>query len=403
MTLRIFLAFLNILLIWVHASAWAEVNRTSWNKPHKTHAAINFSEVARQYPRFKTLIYLGFGEDLDLARLLKLRRIGVHPLNGDLLEPLGHRAAIFFTRADSLEDLRRSGIVRSVHPLARFRMAGIYRIHLKIVESDFFGSIKFRVSTPRNGFGKKLVHIEHHISPSIPFAIKRDLAGNHWLDVEIPQAKAGMTVKFDFYFVYQVDVEEILKHALAMVPLDEYSKLPPESPARSYLGPSPKIDSASPLVKSLSTEIFGDEKAPRRLYKRALQYLKKHITYDHTKRAQFFGGKTVYHDMAEMYQHPKVTLSRKMGACPDTSVLEATLLRAAGVPARTAGRWAHFYTELFLPNRGWLSPSVTPTGIPLVVDVDKRQLLFVSWDPPIAVQTIMWSSSLRIEDVDYNE
>ena len=271
------------------------------------------------------------------------------------------------------------------------------------MESDFFGSIKFRVSTPRNGFGKKLVHIEHHISPSIPFAIKRDLAGNHWLDVEIPQAKAGKAVKFDFYFVYQVDVKEILKHALAMVPPDEYSKLPPESPARSYLGPSPKIDSASPMVKSLSMEIFGNEKAPRRLYKKAFQYLKKHIIYNHTKRAQFFGGKKVYHDMAEMYQHPEVTLTRKMGACPDTSVLEAALLRTAGVPARTAGRWAHFYTELFLPSRGWLSTSVTPTGIPLVVDVDKRHIPFVSWNPPIAVQTTMWSSSLRIEDIEYNE
>ena len=44
------------------------------------------------------------------------------------------------------------------------------------------------------------------------------------------------------------------------------------------------------------------------------------------------------------------------------------MLRAAGIPSRTAGRWGHFYTELFLPRQGWVSTSVTPTGIPLVVD-----------------------------------
>jgi len=272
------------------------------------------------------------------------------------------------------------------------------------VEPEFSGLIRFSVSTPRDSFGKKLIHIEDHVYPypPIPFVIKRDLAGNRWLKMETPQAETGSVVKFDFYFIYQVDTEKILGHALALVPPGEASKLRPGSPASAYLAPSLIIDSASPLVKSVAAKIFGGEKAPRRLYKRLVEYIRKHIKYNQAKKDQFFGGKSVYHNMAEMYQHPEITLRRKLGACPDTSVLEAALLRAAGVPTRTAGRWGHFYTEVFLPGKGWLSTSVTPTGIPLVVDPDNRHRTLVSWDPPIALQITMWSASERVEEVQHD-
>ncbi|MBW1668240.1 MAG: hypothetical protein JRJ66_09355 [Deltaproteobacteria bacterium] len=271
-------------------------------EPPVNRAGVHFETVAHKFPRFKTVVRLYFEQDLDLDHLLKLCGSGAHPLGGDLLDPLGHKAGIFFTRAGRLGILRRSGLARSIRPLFRFRLSGLYRVHFKVVEPGFSGPIRFRVFTPRDGFGKKLIHIDDHVSPSIPFVIEKDLARNRWLKVEMSQAKTGSTVKFDFYFIYQVDIEKILEHALDMVPLGETFKLAPGSPASVYLAPSPKIDSGSPVVKSVAAQIFGDEKAPRRLYNRLLDYIREHITYDQAKRDQFFGGEKIYHNMANMYQ-----------------------------------------------------------------------------------------------------
>ena len=149
-------------------------------------------------------------------------------------------------------------------------------------------------------------------------------------------------------------------------------------------------------MTALAEEILGQERVPRRVWARISKYIKDNIPYDHQKRAEFFGGRKVYRSMAEMYDPPEVILERRVGACPETCLLEASLFRAVGIPARTAGRWGHFFTEVHIPGRGWVSTSVTPTGIPLIRDVDAEHLPFVSWDQEVAVQTTRWTGEVRI-------
>ena len=191
-----------------------------------------------------------------------------------------------------------------------------------------------------------------HIHPQRPFSIREDSAGNRWLETALEEAKEGDQLKLDFSCLYQVEVKELLEHAILMTPAQVSPELDPGDPAAVFLGSGLKIRPELEGVAALAEEILGRERVPRRVWARISKYIKDHIPYDHQKRAEFFGGRKVYRSMAEMYDPPEVILERRVGACPETCLLEASLFRAVGIPARTAGRWGHFFTEVHIPGRG---------------------------------------------------
>ena len=360
---------------------------------------VDFHRLAKSYPTFKTIILLAFDRPLDLDRLIRLKLAGVYPVNGSLIDYLDRTHGFFHTKAARLKKLKPgSGFpgLLAVVPLARFQMNGLYRVHFKIVEKGFQGPLGFSITTPRESFGKRIIRQSDHLYPRRPFEIRIDEAGNRWLLTDLEQAGEGKTLKLDSHVVYRVDVAELLRHAISTTPFRPAEPVPPQDQAAAFLTPGEKITSLSQEVAGLAEEIFGEERVPRRLWVRIQKYIKANIPYDHKKRALFFGGRKVYKAMAEMYDPPAVLLARKLGACPETCLLEASLFRAVGVPARTAGRWGHFFTEIYLPGRGWVSTSVTPTGLPLVRDKDAEHLPFVTWDREVEVQTTRWSGEVRI-------
>ena len=365
--------------------------------PAPAPAPVDFQRLAARLPSFKTLVRLTFQPSLDLDRLVRLHQLGVLPLQGDLSRVLGRREGVFFTRAANLPALMNSGLARTAHPLRQFVMSGLYRIHFKLRQPDYQGPLAFKVSTPRDDFGKRIIQQEDSVFPRLPARISRDGAGNRWLEVEMPQAGPDSEIKFDFLVKYQVDLDRMLAHYLALAEPDPAAPLPPGSPQAAFLLPSAKISWQDPRVAGLASQLGPPGLAPRRLYGAMLAYIKKNLPYDHAKRAQFFGGRMVYEDMAQMYQTPAQTLERGVGACPDTCLLEAALFRARGLPARTAGRWGHFYSEVYVPGRGWMSTSVTPTAIPLVKDQDQNHLPLVSWTPAVKVQTTLWQGKVWID------
>jgi|GEM_PF-4731752 len=360
---------------------------------------VDFPGLVRSYPSLKTILLLAFSRPLDLEQLIRLQSAGIFPVNGDLIDYLDRTHGFFHTKAARLDRLVSGrevpGLAAAV-PLARFEMSGLYRIHFKIVEKGFQGPLSFSITTPRESFGKRIVRQSDHLYPRRPFEIRTDQAGNRWLMASLEEAREGDVLKLDSHVVYQVDLAELLRHAILTTPARPAEPLPPESEAAAYLGPGEKITPSSQEVAELAQEIFGPERVPRRLWFLIQKYIKQNIPYDHQKRALFFGGRKIYRSMAEMYDPPAVLLARRLGACPETSLLEASLFRAAGLPARTAGRWGHFFTEIYLPGSGWVSTSVTPTGLPLVRDRDAEHLPFVAWDREVEVQTTRWSGEVRI-------
>jgi hypothetical protein len=127
------------------------------------------------------------------------------------------------------------------------------------------------------------------------------------------------------------------------------------------------------------------------------KFIKDTIVYDQLKRNQYFGGGAIYSDLDDMYQEITTTLSRRLGACPDTSLLECAFLRARGIPCRIAGRFGHFYTDVYVPGKGWMSTSVHPTGVPLIISPGPDHIPYQTWTPPIPLRTTLIEAKVRIE------
>lgn len=360
------------------------------------YGGLDLKRLAAGYPSLKTIFLLAYDRELDLDRLTRLLSLNIVPVNGSLVDYLGRSWGIFHTSAGNLARLAPKLRAKAVVPLARFVMRGLYRIHFKIMEPGFSGPLRFSVTTPKSSFGKRLLKVQDSVYPKHPSSVRIDEGGNRWLDVELPEAKTGDILKLDFSALYRVDIKKLIHHSIYATAARPNGELPADSSARAYLGSGAKITPEDEMVVDLAAKLFGQDRVPRRLWFKVNKYIKDNIPYDHKKRAQFFGGRKVYKGMADMYDPPRVILTRKVGACPETSVLEASLFRAVGIPARTAGRWGHFFTELFIPGRGWVSTSVTPTGIPLQVDKDANHLPFVEWSERIAVKTTRWTGEVRI-------
>lgn len=367
-----------------------------------------FDRVSERFPQFKTIVSVDFGKPMDLDLFLSLQRFGLRPVNKDWVSLMDNTKAIFALHAGQIEHLKKMGLVESVRPLREFFLRGLYRIKFKILEKKPKGPFRISVSSPRNSFGKRLLHIEQHIRPPCAYRIRRDSAGNRWVEVKFPDPEHGQRIKLDFYFIYKMRIKQLLRHSIAMtapgrqIPERSLQNTNGSSIAK-FLKSSEKIESSSTRIKSLAKRIIGDVSSPVRAYRRVDQYIERSIDYHSQKKAAFFGGEKVYRAMGKMYQPSRVTLERKLGACPDICILEAALLRAAGFPSRTAGRWGHFYTLLYHPGKGWLSPSVTPTGIPLVRDLDYRQKPFVQWRPHIKVQTTSWWGQVQVRIKKFKE
>jgi hypothetical protein len=348
---------------------------------------LDFNEVSKRLPNFRTVVLIIFKHPLELKDLVDLVNYGVWPSDSRLLSALGKSKGIFYTQAKNLAQLSKVPCVDDHVPLNHFRMRGLYRIHFKVNEPGFSGPLTFSVSTPRSGFGKTLLWIEDHVSPETSFSIRQDQVENRWLDSYFSEMSEGKTVEFDFYFAYQVHVKELLEHTLAMVDVAGPAELPVAHEAQIYLDPSEKIESLSPVIQEKTGEI----------YLRLARFIKQNITYDAVKRREYFGGMKVYRNMSEMYEKASATLAKGVGACPDTSILEVAMLRAFHIPSRTASRWGHIYSEIYIPGRGWFSTSVTPTGIPLTVDPDNNNRSYASWNPDVAIQTLMWEGTVDID------
>ncbi len=226
-----------------------------------------------------------------------------------------------------------------------------------------------------------------------------DSAGNRWFCIDYPKIRYGETIRFHFAFRYRVDLASLLEHDLMLLERDEPGPIPED--IQRFLNSGYKIDTHIPeAIEWAQAENLPGPANVRSEYLRVKHYINKSIQYDDRKKARYFGGKAIYFNLDAMYQDLPITLAQKLGACPDTSVLECAFLRAKGIPCRTAGRFGHFLTHLYVPGRGWFSTSVHPTGIPLIVAPGPDNVSYQKWSPSIALRTVTLTSKIRIESLE---
>jgi hypothetical protein len=280
-------------------------------------------------------------------------------------------------------------------------MSGVYRVNFKVRQSGYRGPLRLEVTAPREGFGRKLLESDYVVRPEGKAELKTDNSGNRWVFVNYERAPVEKTIRFHFQFKYLVDMADLLAHDLMIFGGMPKGQMPDQ--IKPYLGVGYKIDPTMQTAVNWAASGKGDPPNAKKEYERLTRFLKRNVVYDKRKRAEYFGGKSVYRDIDDMYQPPDFTLSKQAGCCPDTILIECAFMRARGIPCRTVGRFGHFFSEMYVPGRGWMSTSVTPTGIPLVVSYGPDHLPYQNWKPKLRMQTSAWEARMRIEALGDND
>jgi hypothetical protein len=360
--------------------------------------AINWDRVGQMKPDLKVLVLVRGERPISLENLALLADFGMIPADRDPGLVLGLRQAVFSSRLKNWMTKRMPADLQG-RLLERFTMTGVYRVGFKVEEEGYQGPLSLEITGPRDGFGKKLIHSEFLVRPNAPIRLYIDHTENRWFGVNYASIHHREIIRFYFAFKYLVDMATLLEHDLML--LDRYENgLIPED-VHPFLKPGYKIDSNLPqAVQWAERGISGPPVNIRLEYSQLARFIKDTIAYDQQKRDQYFGGKAIFSNLDDMYQEITVTLSRGLGACPDTSLLECAFLRARGIPCRTAGRFGHFFTHVYVPNKGWMSTSVNPTGIPLIIAPGPDHIPYQKWWPPIQLKTSFLEVKTRIEAME---
>lgn len=389
--LNLWLWIVLVLFVFQHKEALGASEQESGKE------TFDWSVVAERHPGFKVLVLVEAQSELTLNDLAVLADNGLIPADRDPGLVVGLKRAVFSTTSKKwiLASLPKR---LSLKVIQNFVMSGIYRVGFRVEAKDYDGPLKVEVTAPRGDVGKNLVSCNTLVRPRQPFVESSDEAGNQWVTVKYPRVKYGDEIKFHFAFKYLVDTAQVLENDLLVAPGPLAEDFGPE--LKTFLHKGYKIDPEMPQAVKWAGRLKGDPVDAREEYKRLTDFLKKKVTYDDAKRATYFGGRSVYTELDHMYQLPSVTLASGFGCCPDTVLLECSFMRAKGIPCRTAGRFGHFFSEVYLSGRGWKSTSSTPTGIPLILATGPDHLSYQKWEPSIAIRTTRWEARVRIEPVE---
>jgi hypothetical protein len=363
-----------------------------------TASQIDWETIAGHSPNLKVLVLVKSNRPLTLNDLAILAGKGFVPADRDPGLVLGPQQAVFAGHLGNWIKARPLPAHLSANVLERFAMTGIYRVGFKVEARDYTGPLELQITAPRNGFGKKLVYSDPVVRPACSHTMTVDSAGNRWLRARLDYVHYGEPIKFFFGFKYEVNVSKMLDHDLGLSGKPIGTKIPPE--VQPFLEPGHKIDPCIPAAQAWASRGGPGPPDARKGYRRLRRFIRRNVAYDKRKRAAYFGGQMIYSDLDLMYQDVDETLNRHSGACPDTTPLECAFLRARGIPCLAAGRFGHFFTVLYVPGRGWMSTSVTPTGIPLIRSPGPDLVPYQRWEPKIPLKTTYWEARVRIDPLD---
>ena len=360
--------------------------------------AINWDRVAQMRPDLKVLVLVKGDRPISLDDLALLADFGMIPADRDPGLVLGLRQAFFSVKVKHWVTKTLPAHIH-VQLLDRFIMNGMYRVGFRVEKEEYQGPLSLEITGPRDGFGKQLIHSEILVRPRAPHSLHIDPMGNRWARVNYSRVHYREAIRFHFAFKYLIDMATLLDHDLMLLDQSEDGPIP--EAVHPFLRSGYKIDTNLPqAVEWVKEGVSGPPFNVRSEYQRLTKFMKDTIAYDNHKRNQYFGGGAIYSDLDDMYQDITTTLSRRLGACPDTSLLECAFLRARGIPCRTVGRFGHFFTHVYVQGKGWMSTSVNPMGIPLIIAPGPDHIPYQKWRPNILLKTILIEAKVRIEAME---
>jgi transglutaminase-like putative cysteine protease len=156
--------------------------------------------------------------------------------------------------------------------------------------------------------------------------------------------KVGGTVKQMVISIPYIPAGETVR-AVVTLEISRNSLLPPENTSgyvipkkldretRTFLGPSPKIESRNPKIKSLAKEITADKQGAWEKVEAIYDWVREHVKYENGP-----------------LKGAMAALKDKTGDCEELTSLFIALCRASDIPARTVWVPGHCYPEFYLED-----------------------------------------------------
>ncbi len=359
--------------------------------------AFKDSELSKNlslYPQIKVYILLEFSQDIDYQILYKLERLGfskIFKLKDE--KYLDKKIGIFYTSFSKLKNSFRYSKIVNGFILENYTAKGLYKLGIKANEPN--DEITFRISAPFSHRGKEALNIFSRFTEEARTINKEVNENNGVITTAIsPQEKITFLSEIE----YLVSLSETLNHSIYLkgenIHLQEYQSIMQEKNATLYevftrysekVVPSNYINN---IIKEIdkSQDLAG-------IWKQITRILNKDIRYDWKKRDLFFNGNLTYNNIKDMYMTAEELGEKKIGACPERTSLEIALLRELGIAARSSTRLYHIFTEIYLPEEGWITTSSTLNAIPLCQSHNESMAYFIDWSPDHPIR-LKWEGYL---------
>lgn len=350
-------------------------------------ADLDLKTLAQKAPRARVLIEVTFHGPMTAKHIPALRKLRLQPVTPNKDEVIGRGTSLFITQADAAAKLADSNDVAGVEWVKEYPVASHYFAYFEYAGEAPAPELAFTVAAPRSAPGRTLTELHPFVSPDAKLETASDDAGNRFVTATLTDVQPGQQVLFDFYAMYDYDTEAIVESSLGLL---AETPMPESWPAEvaPFLQAGFHIESDAPEILEVAKGLASSDRLDERA-RAVVQHVGRSVKYDHEKREKYFGGRYTYQDSWEMWQGALGTLERGMGCCPDTAELKVALLRAVGIPARTAVHSGHLYAEIYVPERGWITDAPM-YNIPLIRSPGPDNCAYFAWTPEAPVRCVQW-------------
>ncbi len=355
-------------------------------------ADLDLSTLAEKARNARVLVEVTFDAPLTAREVRGLRKQGLKPITPNTTALIGRDKLVFETQAGQAMKLQGAENVAEVRWIKQYPQAAHYHIYFEYAGETTAPELTFVIATPRSAAGRTLTGLDCFVWPETDFTTATDAAGNQFLTAKLTEVQPGQQVLFDFYATYEYDSEAIVEGSVAMLGDTPVPQVWPEE-VQPFLEPGFHLESDAPEIVAVSEGLETGERLDERV-QAALRYAGGHTKYDTEKRERYFGGRYVYNNSWEMWQGALGTLKRGMGCCPDTAELKVALLRATGIPARTAVHSGHLYAEIYVPELGWMTDAPM-YNIPVLRATGPDNTAYFAWEPEVPVRCVEWGGRVQ--------
>ncbi|MCD6360451.1 MAG: transglutaminase family protein [Armatimonadetes bacterium] len=356
-------------------------------------ADLTLEDLAHLGRKCRVLVRVDFTAPLTQSDIRELRNLHLRPAGAGMGGLVGRQTALFQTEAPNALSLERDPRIKAVEWIPEYSVAAHYRVYFRYEGEAAAPELTFTIATPRSATGRELEDLTISVTPPIEYSLVTDAADNQFLTAAFADVQPGQDIRFDFEARYRYDSGAIVEGSVLVM---DRIPMPASWPGevQPFLQPGFHIESDAPEIVALAEKLATSDLLDERVGA-ILRLVGANIKYDTEKRDSYFGGKYVYNDAWEMWQGALGTLRRGMGCCPDTAELKTALLRAAGIPARTAVHSGHLYAEIWAPGHGWLTDA-PHYNVPVIRSPGADNTAYFAWTPAVPVRCVSWGGKMRV-------